>query len=75
MKETKAQKIEKTGAEVAAEQRQSKQLDEEIGKSEKSFKALARGKLGAKSLIGNKTGSPIKGPTDTTKAPKKTLMK
>ena len=44
-------KAEKTGQEVAAEQRQARQLDEEIGKSEKSLKALSRGKIGSKSLL------------------------
>ena len=51
MKSPKPQKAEKTGQEVAQEQRQARQLDDEIGKSEKSFKALARGKIGAKSLL------------------------
>ena len=56
MKSPKPQKQEKTGQEVAAENRQARQLDEEIGKSEKSFKALARGKIGAKSLLSKSDG-------------------
>ena len=51
MKYPKPQKAEKTGQEIAQEQRQARQLDDEIGKSEKSFKALSRGKIGAKSLL------------------------
>ena len=41
-----------TAEETALVQRQQRQLDQETRKSEKSFKALARGKLGAKSLLG-----------------------
>jgi len=48
---SKPQKAEKTGQEVATEQRQARQLDEEIGKSEKSLKALARNKIGKQSLL------------------------
>jgi hypothetical protein len=69
---SKPQKAEKTGQEVATEQRQARQLDEEIGKSEKSLKALARNKIGKQSLL-----SKSKAPTTGIKAPekKKSLIK
>ena len=69
---SRPKKEEKTGQEVATEQRQARQLDEEIGKSEKSLKALARGKIGTQSLL-----SKSKAPTTGIKAPekKKSLIK
>lgn len=48
---TKAKKPKATAQEKALERRQSMQLDEEIAESESKFKALARGKLGARSLL------------------------
>ena len=50
MKKPKAPKP--TAQEVAVTQRQQRALDEEIGEQEQRFKALARGKLGAASLLG-----------------------
>jgi hypothetical protein len=50
MKKPKAPKP--TAQEVAVTQRQQRALDEEIGEQEQRFKALARGKLGASSLLG-----------------------
>lgn len=49
MKRPKAPKP--TAQELAVVERQSRQLDEEMEESEKRLKALARGKLGAKSLL------------------------
>lgn len=40
-----------TAQELAVVERQSRQLDEEMEESEKRLKALARGKLGSKSLL------------------------
>lgn len=50
-----------TAQERALERRQQIELDEEIAKSERRFKSLTRGKLGARSLLagvprGGKTG-------------------
>ena len=42
---------EPTAQELAVVERQSRQLDEEMEESEKRLKALARGKLGSKSLL------------------------
>jgi hypothetical protein len=50
MKKPKAPKP--TAQEVAMDIRQKQALDEEIGEQEQRFKALARGKLGASSLLG-----------------------
>ena len=49
MKRPKAPKP--TAQELAVVERQSRQLDEEMEESEKRLKALARGKLGSKSLL------------------------
>lgn len=46
---------EPTAQELAAEQRTSRMLDEEIEESEKRLKAAARGKLGASSLLAQAT--------------------
>ena len=46
-----AKKPKKTAAEAALEKRQSMLLDQEIEESEEMLKALARGKLGRKSLL------------------------
>ena len=51
---SKAKKPKKTSEEVAREQLQARQLDDEIGEGEQRFKALARNKLGAKSLLAGK---------------------
>jgi hypothetical protein len=50
MKSPKAPKP--TAAETAMITRQSMQLDEEMAKNEKRLKAVARGALGSKSLLG-----------------------
>lgn len=42
---------EPTAQELAVVERQSRMLDEEMEESEKRLKALARGKLGSKSLL------------------------
>ena len=47
----KASKPKKTAQEKAREIRQARELDKEIAESERRFKALARGKLGSKSLL------------------------
>lgn len=49
MKRPKAPKP--TAQELAVVERQSRMLDEEMEESEKRLKALARGKLGSKSLL------------------------
>ena len=49
MKRPKAPKP--TAQEIAVEQRQSRMIDEEIAEGEKRLKAVARGKLGASSLL------------------------
>ncbi len=46
---------EPTAQELAAEQRTSRMLDEEIEESEKRLKAAARSKLGASSLLAQAT--------------------
>ena len=51
MKTPKAPKP--TAQEVALERRQTMMLDQEIGEQEQRFKAMARGKLGQASLLGN----------------------
>lgn len=40
-----------TAQELAVDQRQSRMIDEEIAEGEKKLKAVARGKLGASSLL------------------------
>jgi hypothetical protein len=47
---------EPTAQELAVVERQSRQLDEEMEENEKRLKAIARGKLGSKSLLA-KAGS------------------
>lgn len=47
----KAEKPEKTAEEMALEKRQRSMLDKEIGEQEELLKALARGRLGKKSLL------------------------
>ena len=47
---------EPTAQELAVVERQSRQLDEEMEESDKRLKAIARGKLGSKSLLA-KAGS------------------
>jgi len=49
MKRPKAPKL--TAQELAVDQRQSRMIDEEIAEGEKKLKAVARGKLGASSLL------------------------
>jgi len=64
----RARKPKATAEENAASRRQSRELDSQIGKSERKFKALARGKLGVKSLLGGpkhveeKKSSPLSAP-------------
>ena len=48
---------EPTAQEKAVVERQSRQLDEEMEESEKRLKALARGKLGSKSLLAKAGGA------------------
>lgn len=55
MKTPKAPKP--TAQEIAVERRQTAMLDEEISEQESRFKAMARGKLGQKSLLGGAAGS------------------
>ena len=50
MKSPKAPKP--TAQQIAVERRQAAALDEEIREQEERFKAMARGKLGTKSLLG-----------------------
>ena len=50
MKSPKAPKP--TAQQVAVERRQAAALDEEIREQEERFRAMARGKLGTKSLLG-----------------------
>ena len=50
MKAPKAPKP--TAQQIAVERRQAAALDEEIREQEERFKAMARGKLGTKSLLG-----------------------
>ena len=50
MKSPKAPKP--TAQQIAVERRQSAALDEEIREQEERFRAMARGKLGTKSLLG-----------------------
>jgi len=50
MKSPKAPKP--TAQQLAVERRQAAALDEEIREQEERFKAMARGKLGTKSLLG-----------------------
>lgn len=47
----RAKKPKKTSEEKARENLQARQLDQEIAEGEQRFKALARNKLGAKSLL------------------------
>jgi hypothetical protein len=59
----KAKKPEKSSEEVARERLQARQLDKEIGEGEQRFKALARNKLGAKSLLADKAvGADVSAP-------------
>lgn len=67
----KVKKAVATAQEIAVEQRQARLLDEEIAEGEKRLKAVARGKLGAASLLG-KTG---KGKPSAAKTSKPTAMK
>jgi hypothetical protein len=50
MKSPKAPKP--TAQQIAVERRQAAALDEEIAEQEERFRAMARGKLGTKSLLG-----------------------
>ena len=50
MKSPKARKP--TAQQIAVERRQAAALDEEIAEQEERFRAMARGKLGTKSLLG-----------------------
>ena len=59
----RAKKPKKSSEEVARERLQARQLDEEIGEGEQRFKALARDKLGAKSLLADKAvGADVSAP-------------
>jgi len=59
MKRPKAPKP--TAQELAVVERQSRMLDEEMEESEKRLKALARGKLGSKSLLANSASKSTSG--------------
>jgi hypothetical protein len=50
MKRPKAPKP--TAQQIAVERRQAQALDEEIAEQEERFRAMARGKLGVRSLLG-----------------------
>lgn len=67
MKRPKAPKP--TAQEIAVDQRQSRMIDEEIAEGEKRLKAVARGKLGASSLLAG-TGK-TKAPAAKAKTPVK----
>ena len=67
MKRPKAPKP--TAQEIAVDQRQSRMIDEEIAEGEKKLKAVARGKLGASSLLAG-TGK-TKAPAAIAKTPVK----
>lgn len=51
----RAKKPKKTSEERARERYQKIELDQQIAESEQKFKALARNKLGAQSLLGGAT--------------------
>ena len=76
---SKAKKPKKSSEEVARERLQARQLDKEIGEGEQRFKALARNKLGAKSLLADKAvGADVSAPksvyqTKTKKKKKATI--
>lgn len=53
----KPKKPKASAEEKARERLQARQLDKEIAEGEKRFKALARNKLGAKSLLADKVGN------------------
>lgn len=59
-KKKKPEQTVKTAEEAALERRQRSLLDDEIEESEERFKALARGKLGRRSLL---SGAPSTIPT------------
>lgn len=71
MKRPKAPKP--TAQELAVDQRQSRMIDEEIAEGEKKLKAVARGKLGASSLLAG-TGK-TKAPAAKAAKPAKVKMK
>ena len=52
----KAEKPKKTAQEEATERRQEQELDNQIAENERRFKALARNKLGSKSLLDGTKG-------------------
>ncbi len=56
---------EKTAEQVAMENRQRRQLNEEIASSERRLKAVARGKLGKRSLLGQPM-QPVAAPSGPT---------
>lgn len=64
---------EPTAQELAVDQRQSRMIDEEIAEGEKRLKAVARGKLGASSLLAG-TGK-AKAPAAKAAKPTKVKMK
>tara|TARA_R110000744_G_scaffold102125_1_gene196502 strand:+ start:336 stop:674 length:339 start_codon:yes stop_codon:yes gene_type:complete len=57
---------EKTAEQVALENRQRRNLNEEIASSERRLKATARGKLGKQSLLGQPV-QPVAAPTGPTR--------
>lgn len=55
---SKAKKPRKSSEERARERYQKIELDQQIAESEQKFKALARNKLGAQSLLGGAVSAP-----------------
>ena len=74
MKSPKAPKP--TAQQIAVERRQSAALDEEIAEQEARFAAMARGKLGAKSLLAGvpRTRSEAAGTGAGRAAPARTML-
>lgn len=60
----KAKKPKKSSEEKARERYQAIELDQQIADSERKFKALARNKLGAQSLLGGAAPKPKPKNTD-----------
>lgn len=56
---SRAKKPRKSSEERARERYQKIELDQQIAESEKKFKALARNKLGAQSLLGGAVDKPM----------------
>lgn len=72
MKAPKAPKP--TAQQIAVERRQQAALDEEIAEQEARLSAVARGKLGAKSLLGGVPRTPRAAATGRSAAPARTML-